>query len=280
MILRHILKHFRQRRLLTPYQHLLLHAFPETSPQSPHLSDPFENPLLTELHKTLVIQGNWSQSELVLSSCASDGLLSDAIHQFQPSAEWTRIDEATPSNDMLLDDHENKEFPRPSSRGGHAMCLDRSGGLIYMFGGWDGENSLDDFWVWDISERRWTIISTSQSSSEQVHPGSRACHKMVFDDKTGDIYLLGRLDERVSINPPAPQTTATTTAASPTPSDTGEGDYSRDQSTEPQPALPTGASGTSTFTWGAAFSSEFFRFKTRGDDAGTWELLSRNTSVS
>ncbi|KAK7692405.1 hypothetical protein QCA50_004030 [Cerrena zonata] len=280
IILRYILKHLRQRRLLTSCQDLLSHAFPGVSSRAPHSSNPFESPLISELHKSLVIRGDFEQSELLLSSCASNGLLSDAVLRFQPEAEWTRIDEEVTSggNEMELDDQDSPKPLRPCARGGHAMCLDRADGLIYMFGGWDGRKGLDDFWVWNISEGRWTSISTNQSSTEQVHPGPRACHKMVFDDNTGDIYLLGRLDERSSVDPPVSQPTGAVTAVSSPPSDVGELDFSREYSTEPQSALPTGASSSSAFTSGAAFPSEFFRYKTRGDKAGTWELLSRDTS--
>ena len=180
---------------------------------------------------------------------------------------------------MELDPRASANPPKPTPRGGHAMCLDQTGGMIYMFGGWDGRKSLDDFWVWDISEGRWTPISVGQGASERVHPGARACHKMVFDDNTGDIYLLGRLDERVS-GPPISHPAMSVHAPSPPSSDAGDVELSREPSAEPQSALPTGASSSSAFTWGAAFSSEFFRYRTRGERAGTWELLSRNTAVS
>lgn len=39
------------------------------------------------------------------------------------------------------------------------MCIDSEEGLIYLFGGWDGESNLGDFWVYNIKENKWKIIS-------------------------------------------------------------------------------------------------------------------------
>ena len=91
-----------------------------------------------------MIQGNFSHSEALISSCADSGLLSDAIHRFQPCAEWLQIDKESSSADtMELDPRASANPPKPTPRGGHAMCLDQTGGMIYMFGGWDGRKSLD-----------------------------------------------------------------------------------------------------------------------------------------
>ncbi|CAL1706336.1 unnamed protein product [Somion occarium] len=270
VILRYILKHLRQRRLLTPYQEIISRAFPETSSSasSPYLStNPFEHPTLTQLHKSLVLQGDYPVAETLLSSCASQGLLSEAILQFQPSAEWSRIDSDALKEEFMQTDEVNEHpTPRikPSPRGGHAMCLDRANGLIYMFGGWDGRKSLDDFWVMNVRERQWRLISTSRNSSGDIHPGPRACHKMVFDDNT------------------APHTTITTTAAS----RLSEG---ASPASLPLPGSPPSGNGSSPppagnpspaiYPWSTPWSAEFFRYHTRGGQSGKWELISRNTSA-
>ena len=95
---------------------------------------------------------------------------------------WTRICGLDPDGDV------------PCRRGGHAMCIDEDAGLVYLFGGWDGQRSLDDFWVYDIAKDAWKCLSVA-TSRDKNGPGPRACHKMVFDSKTGSIYLLGRLSE-------------------------------------------------------------------------------------
>jgi muskelin len=83
----------------------------------------------------------------------------------------------------------------PPARGGHAMCIDPVNfEMIYLFGGWDKDKSMDDFWVYSIKEDKWKVLSHS-ALKEQNAPGARACHNMVFDTKTGSIYLLGALTE-------------------------------------------------------------------------------------
>ncbi|KAK7678944.1 hypothetical protein QCA50_018084 [Cerrena zonata] len=76
-----------------------------------------------------------------------------------------------------------------------------------------------------------------------------------FSTITLDIYLLGRLEEVSSIDPPVSQPTGAVTAVSSPPSDVRELYFSREYSTEPQLVLPIGASSSSAFTSGAAFPS-------------------------
>jgi hypothetical protein len=141
----------------------------------------------------------------------------------------------------------------PSPRGGHAMCLDPVNDMIYLFGGWDGQKSLDDFWVYNVKEDKWRVLSHT-TSAEQNAPGARSCHKMVFDTKTGSIYLLGRLSDSDSLKP------------------TADGGSSRQQA---QPSEEEGSNSTSR-----AICSEFYRYHTRGMDSGKWDFLSFDTAVS
>ena len=64
------------------------------------------------------------------------------------------------------------------------MCIDQGKQIIYLFGGWDGQHSLDDFWMYDIQEDRWKVLCHN-TSREKNGPEPRSCHKMVFDAKTG-----------------------------------------------------------------------------------------------
>lgn len=141
MILRHILKHLRQRRLLGPYQSILA----RTGLSHGSASQQFEHPAISSLYLSLVLQGQFTQAESTLNTCAREKLFASSILAFQPRALWTRI---SPTGDP------KGVTTQPSARGGHAMCLDQERGLIYMFGGWDGRKSLGDFWlrnrVWDL----------------------------------------------------------------------------------------------------------------------------------
>lgn len=133
------------------------------------------------------------------------------------------------------------------------MCIDQGKQVIYLFGGWDGQKSLDDFWQYDIQEERWSVLSHS-TSSEKNGPEARSCHKMVFDAKTGCIYLLGRLGDKDGLR------------------EGGEGDG--EGSEAQQSGESAGDGNTAT-----PFCSEFHRYHTRGLDAGKWDLLSFDTAV-
>lgn len=149
----------------------------------------------------------------------------------------------------------------PSKRGGHAMCIDHENGVIYLLGGWDGRKSLDDFWAYDIREDRWRVLSHN-TEREKNGPGARSCHKMVFDTKSGCIYLLGRLADGDGLKSrgEAPQSVDVGVGAD------GGGGEGEERSGD----------GVTT----TAFCSEFYRYHTRGLDSGKWDLLSFDTAVS
>ncbi|KAG1767395.1 Muskelin N-terminus-domain-containing protein [Suillus occidentalis] len=224
VVLRHVLKHLRQRRLLTPYQNILARSNIQV-----------EHPIVTALHKSLVLQGTWAESEALLSEASSAGLLDAYIQFCQPHSQWKRLHGVDADGDA------------PSKRGGHAMALDPDNGLIYLLGGWDGQKSLDDFWVYDVSAERWRVISHS-TSIEKNGPIARSCHKMVYDTKSGCIYLLGRL---------------------------GDGDILKPEDNQEllrrAGEVPDGSKST-------PYCSEFFRYHTRGLDVGKWDLLSFDTA--
>ncbi|KAG6375664.1 muskelin 1, intracellular mediator kelch motif-containing protein [Boletus reticuloceps] len=171
VVLRQILKHLRERRLLTPYQSILARSQIQ-----------FEHPVVTSLHAALVLQGNWDEAETLLTQASSAGLFQRYLQSCQPHAQWRRLHGVDADGDA------------PTERGGHAMCIDSDNGHIYLFGGWDGYKSLDDFWVYDIQTERWRVISHN-TANEKNGPIARSCHKMVFDTKSGSIYLLGRLGD-------------------------------------------------------------------------------------
>ncbi|KAJ8518601.1 hypothetical protein ONZ45_g4355 [Pleurotus djamor] len=213
--LRLILKHLRQRRLLTPFQHIL---------QTSGLL--FEHPLITDLYNSLVLRGDWEKTEQLLATISEANLYDSYIQSCQPYGVWTRIHGLDADGD------------KPSPRGGHGMCIDSEMGIIYLHGGWAGDKNLDDFWSYSIKDDRWTLLSPS-TSTEKNGPAPCSCHKMVFDRKTGYIYLLGRLNESDNI--------------------------------------PHGAAEHVSPT--SAPCSEFYRYNTRGIDKGKWYLLTFDTAT-
>ncbi|KAL6298386.1 Muskelin N-terminus-domain-containing protein [Sparassis latifolia] len=233
VVLRHVLKHLRQRRFLSPFNTILSRSGLQ-----------LEHPLVTALYDSIVLNGDWLRAEHVLKSASDAGLFTSYRHACQPQAQWTRLHGLDADGDA------------PCRRGGHAMCMDQQNGLIYLFGGWDGQRSLDDFWVYDVTLDTWRLLSLA-TSREQNGPGPRACHKMVFDDKTGSIYLLGRLGDGDAHEPAdAPNAPA------------HRDDSGGERTTSPTPVAIT------------AYCSEFYRYHTRGLDAGKWDLLYIDTASS
>jgi hypothetical protein len=89
-------------------------------------------------------------------------------------------------------------FPNyPSNRGGHAMTIDEENSKIYIFGGWNGAEDLDDFWMFDILKDEWKLIT--KSTARQKGPTARSCHRMVFDNHKRKIYIYGRMKEAKEI---------------------------------------------------------------------------------
>lgn len=218
--LRHVLKHLRSRRLMAPFKALSACADVQ-----------LEHPLVTRLYDSIVSDGNWAEAERVLQLAADDGLFDTFAREAPAQATWARLCGMSADGDA------------PRQRGGHAMCIDEARGRIYLYGGWDGERSLDDFWVYSIAEGQWHIVLRHEGA---VWPGRRSCHKMVFDAGTGRIYLLGCLGVSDDDLNPARARSPGASAG------------------EPRP--PTQR-------------ADFYAYHTRGDNAGTWELLSANTEV-
>ncbi|KAH9176271.1 Muskelin N-terminus-domain-containing protein [Lactarius sanguifluus] len=222
MALRHILKHLRSRRLMVPFKALTASAGVQ-----------LEHPLVTRLYDSIVSDGDWAEAERVLQLTADAGLFDAFAHEAPAHATWTRLCGPSADGDT------------PRQRGGHAMCIDEDAGRIYLYGGWDGERSLDDFWVYVIADGQWHVVPQDEGA---VWPGRRSCHKMAFDAKTGYIYMLGSLgvsDDELRENE-AMRTLGPAAA---------------------EPRAP-------------AERADFYAYHTRGDDAGTWELLSADTEAS
>jgi hypothetical protein len=168
MTTRIILKSLRDRGLTTAYEALLA----ETQVK-------LEHDTVQKLYEA-VKAGDFEASESAVLAAASDGLFMTYLESQPSKAEWTKMNGADPNGNI------------PCARGGHAMCIDDEQGKIYLHGGFDGHQSLDDFWVYHIIDDRWELILSNTSG---FGLGPRSCHKMVFDSMARRIYLLGRLSD-------------------------------------------------------------------------------------
>ncbi|KAF3425856.1 hypothetical protein E2986_01738 [Frieseomelitta varia] len=144
---------------------------------------PLEDPKLTGLYDLLVTKGDYLQAEYFMSDALTKsnmiyntvGLLNDYINAQTYRAVWTKLS----SNDS-----------KPGMRGGHQMVLDPTAELLYLFGGWDGNQDLSDLWVYNINFNKWTIIC---KNTEAVGgPSARSCHKMCLDPKRRQLFTLGK----------------------------------------------------------------------------------------
>ncbi|KAJ2948603.1 hypothetical protein O0L34_g7858 [Tuta absoluta] len=79
---------------------------------------------------------------------------------------------------------------KPGPRGGHQLVVDSSTGTLYLFGGWNGTEDLDDLWSFDTVAERWTLLC--RHSQQVGGPSPRSCHKMVLDPVHRRLYTLGR----------------------------------------------------------------------------------------
>ncbi|KIY47271.1 hypothetical protein FISHEDRAFT_45639 [Fistulina hepatica ATCC 64428] len=167
LVLRHVLKHLRSRRLLTAYEEIRSRTGLMT-----------EHPIVSELYRRVVLEGDWDVAENLLSKMAATNLFDEYLFGLSPHAKWTRIRSTDADGNI------------PTPRAGHAACFDPENKKMYIHGGFDGINTLEDFWVFDAQAGTWTLIEPLQP-----HPGARSCHRMVFDELTGCIYLLGAFSE-------------------------------------------------------------------------------------
>lgn len=248
--MRYILKHLRQRRLLTPFSDILSRSGLQ-----------LEHPTISALYENLVLKGEWVSAEETVREASYSGLLDGYRFSCQPQAEWTELNGTDADGDV------------PRRRGGHAMCMDEQNGLIYLFGGWDGQQNLDDFWVYDVREDTWRMLSLA-TSRESNGPGPRACHKMVFDPQTGAIYVLGRLGEGEALEPLPVRSDEGSSASVPVPPSSSR------PSINTADAVDIARQGSVTPLPWSAYPSEFYRYHTRGLDAGKWDLLFLDTTVS
>ncbi|KAI9033534.1 Muskelin N-terminus-domain-containing protein [Phycomyces nitens] len=164
------LKHLRQRNMMDVF-HVLKNR----------TNVDLEHPLLSELHKYLVQDGNFEAAEQILMQANSNNIFEMFSTHTDYRPAWKNIKVA------------NQEKNIPCPRGGHQMCIDEKEGKIYLLGGWSGKCDMADFWYYNIRENRWHLLSFN--TKRDGGPGPRSCHKICFDPVTKSIFVLGRYSE-------------------------------------------------------------------------------------
>jgi hypothetical protein len=212
------LKHFRQQNYMQAFEFLQQKAKIQ-----------LEDPLLSDLHHTLVRQGDHDKSEQIIVKAIEDGLFDSWMNLQQPVPKWTALilpddyftEELSPASPSPIEDEGNRNnnmedetqseaessttstpstsnaiaLPtHPGCRGGHQMVMDSAHQVLYLFGGWDGNRDLADFWAFHIPSAKWRLLSLDAEADGG--PSPRSCHKMVLDSSCRHIFILGRYLER------------------------------------------------------------------------------------
>ncbi|CAH7688170.1 Muskelin N-terminus-domain-containing protein [Phakopsora pachyrhizi] len=179
--LRLCLKHLRRAGHMEAFQALIRTA--SNPQQSPTLIPPTSGLLLP--HRSAYNTNGWAnEAEQIVLQASSDGLFDD----------WARAQ--PPTLTCLQFGSQSEKCPEvPCPRGGHQMCIDSRRRKIWLFGGFDGLTDLADLWKTnETAQSRWELIS--RDVKKEKGPINRSCHKMVLDELTGDLYILGRYSER------------------------------------------------------------------------------------
>ncbi|KFH65087.1 hypothetical protein MVEG_08568 [Podila verticillata NRRL 6337] len=184
------LKHFRQRKLFDAFKAL-----------QERTNIQLEDPLLTSLHRELVVKGNFKRAEELMAKAAERGLFDEYIRAYDYKPIWKRLRSNSHRNGLHHHHHSHQSNvieDSPRHRGGHQMCIDTKGGYVYLMGGWDGARDLADFWAYHISSQKWILISAD--TAQQGGPGARSCHKICYSPQHRALFLLGKYVDPVNRN--------------------------------------------------------------------------------
>lgn len=105
------LKHLRQRGYESAFQAL------EAETQIP-----LEDPMLTKLHKTLVVNGDFMATETLMENFINNGFMDLYISNQKYTAKWTPM---VPSATNYCDN-------KPGKRGGHQLVMDTNKQILYL----------------------------------------------------------------------------------------------------------------------------------------------------
>eukprot|EP00731_Ephydatia_muelleri_P000998 Em0001g998a len=152
----------------------------------------WEDPMLTHLYKAIVEDGDWKGAEQAMEQAAEAGHFEEYLCEQPVRVQWAPIEVATASAG-------DQGGCWPGMRGGHQMCVDPNKKVLYMFGGWDGDQDLGDLWRFDVESGTWECVCSD--TSLVGGPCPRSCHKMALDLEEGTMYVLGRYIDHVRALP-------------------------------------------------------------------------------
>ena len=159
-----------------------------------------------------MLRGDYQGTEELIVKSSEQGVFSKYMSSQQPRSVWTplilpedSLEAPTPPPEVTAppgeereeeEEEEEEKLPltQPTARGGHQLVMDPGSQMIYLFGGWDGNRDLSDFWAYNVALGKWTLISADTEADGG--PPSRSCHKMVVDPVYRQIFVLGRYLER------------------------------------------------------------------------------------
>ncbi|UCE06929.1 MAG: hypothetical protein JSW07_02500 [bacterium] len=129
---------------------------------------PFESPKPRNFYGMTSV---WGTDKVVLFSGMGPGLNDTWIYDFKNNT-WKEKTILNP----------------PSVRRGHSMTSIWGTDKILMFGGFDGSNFLEDTWIFDLSDEKWTEINPT------LEPDARSPYSLSYFHGTDKILLYGGTD--------------------------------------------------------------------------------------
>lgn len=136
-----------------------------------------EHPLIAQLYHILIEKSDYSGAEKIIVEASEKDSFDDYCKIQSYAPKWRDLGSSCSQTS-------------PGLRGGHHMVLDTVSKQIFLFGGWDGVDNLSDLWSWDLDEEKWTCLC--RNAEKDGGPGPRSCHKMVLDQRSRQIFLLGK----------------------------------------------------------------------------------------
>lgn len=176
-----ILKHLRNKGHFEAFQALTR----ETNIQ-------LEDPEITDLYQCLVDFGNFEKVESIMEKLIDGEFLSQNplrayLNRHPPDGhveEFIARQKYKAKFTELKTNVDGADRPKPRSQA--AFAYDEAHQLIYMFGGTDDTNELNDFWVLDLKKNEWRAIESTNG------PSPRFGGKMVFDSIGNQLFIIGR----------------------------------------------------------------------------------------
>lgn len=136
-----------------------------------------EDQEITNLYQCLVDAGDFVTVEKIMEKLIDEGNVCEFIGKQKYKAKFTEVQTSQ---------------ERPKSRTQAAYAYDEARQLVYMFGGYDETNELNDFWVFNLIKSEWSPVESING------PSPRSGAKMVFDSVGNQLFITGRKTTRGS----------------------------------------------------------------------------------